>query len=166
MIASISEATAKDFKTIQEIAYKSWPSTYGSILSKEQIDYMLDLFYSEETLLENFNQKGHRFLLVNDGEISLGFASYEHNYLNHNCTRLHKIYLLPEAQGKGAGKLLIDAVENVAKKNKSTTVSLNVNKFNNAISFYRKIGFEVVSEEEILLEHGYKMEDYKMEKKL
>lgn len=162
----LADAAIQDFKTIREIAYKSWPSTYGSILSKEQIDYMLDLFYSEQALLENLNQKGHRFLLVNEGEVCLGFASYEHNYLNQKCTRLHKIYLLPEAQGKGAGKLLIEAVENLAKENQSVVVSLNVNKFNTAISFYKKIGFEVVSEEEILLEHGYKMEDYKMEKKL
>ena len=162
----LAEAAIQDFKTIREIAYKSWPTTYGSILSKEQIDYMLDLFYSEKTLLENLNEKGHRFLLVNEGEICIGFASYEHNYLNQNCTRLHKIYLLPEAQGKGAGKVLIEAVENLAKENQSVVVSLNVNKFNKAISFYKKIGFEVVSDEEILLEHGYKMEDYKMEKKL
>lgn len=162
----LADAAIQDFKTIREIAYKSWPSTYGSILSKEQIEYMLDLFYSEKTLLKNLNEKGHRFLLVNEGEVCLGFASYEHNYLNQNCTRLHKIYLLPEAQGKGAGKLLINAVENLAKENQSVIVSLNVNKFNKAISFYEKIGFEVVSEEEILLEHGYKMEDYKMEKKL
>ena len=162
----LAEAAIQDFKTIREIAYKSWPNTYGSILSKEQIDYMLDLFYSEKTLLKNLNEKGHRFLLVNEGEVCLGFASYEHNYLNQNCTRLHKIYLLPEAQGKGAGKLLIEAVENLAKENQSVLVSLNVNKFNKAISFYKKIGFEVVSDEEILLDHGYKMEDYKMEKKL
>lgn len=162
----LTEGAIEDFKTIREIAYKSWPNTYGSILSKEQIDYMLDLFYSEKTLLKNLNEKGHRFLLVNEGEVCLGFASYEHNYLNQKCTRLHKIYLLPEAQGKGAGKLLIEAVENLAKENQSVVVSLNVNKFNKAISFYKKIGFQVVSDEEILLEHGYKMEDYKMEKKL
>lgn len=162
----LTEAAIEDFKTIREIAYKSWPNTYGSILSKEQIDYMLDLFYSEKTLLENLNEKGHHFLLVNEGKVCLGFASYEHNYLNQKCTRLHKIYLLPEAQGKRAGKVLIEAVENLAKENQSVVVSLNVNKFNKAISFYKKIGFEVVSDEEILLDHGYKMEDYKMEKKL
>ncbi|TDE27282.1 GNAT family N-acetyltransferase [Flavobacterium ranwuense] len=162
----LTEAAIKDFKIIREIAYKSWPSTYGSILSKEQIDYMLDLFYSEKTLLQKLNEEGHRFLLVNEGELCLGFASYEHNYLNENCTRLHKIYLLPEAQGKGAGKLLIEAIENIAKENQSVVISLNVNKFNKAISFYKKIGFEVISEEEILLDHGYKMEDYKMEKKV
>lgn len=162
----LTEAGIQDIKTIQDIAYKSWPNTYGSILSKEQIDYMLDLFYSAIALLQNFNEKGHRFLLVNEGELCIGFASYEHNYLHENCTRLHKIYLLPEAQGKGAGKLLMDTIENLAKQNQSTTISLNVNKFNRAISFYQKKGFEVVSEEDILLDHGYKMEDYRMEKKL
>jgi GNAT superfamily N-acetyltransferase len=43
---------------------------------------------------------------------------------------LHKIYLLPEAQGKG-GWLLIDAVA-YAKENHSKTLSLNVNRFNKA----------------------------------
>lgn len=162
----LAEATIQDFKIIQEIAYKSWPNTYGSILSKEQINYMLDLFYSEQTLLQNLNQKGHRFILVREGTVCLGFASYEHNYQNDKCTRLHKIYLLPQAQGKGAGKLLINAIENLAKENHSVVVSLNVNKFNKAITFYKKIGFEVIFEEDIELDHGYKMEDYRMEKKL
>lgn len=153
----ISEATTKDFKIIQEIAYKSWPATYGSILSKEQIDYMLNLFYSEETLLENLNKKGHCFILVFEDNNCLGFASYEHNYSDKNVTRLHKIYLLPESQGKGAGKLLIDSVEELAKENDSTAISLNVNKFNKALSFYQKIGFKVIAEEVIELDFGYLM---------
>jgi GNAT superfamily N-acetyltransferase len=164
---SLSEATFTDFKTIQDIATKTWPVTYGRILSKEQIHYMLDLFYSEKTLLENLNQKGHHFLLVEEAGICLGFASYEHRYLNQEVTRLHKIYLLPEAQGKGAGKFLLDATENLARQNHSVAISLNVNKFNTALSFYKKMGFEIVGEEDIELGYGgYKMEDYKMEKAL
>lgn len=164
---SLSEATFTDFKTIQDIATKTWPVTYGSILSKEQIHYMLDLFYSEKTLLENLNQKGHHFLLVKEAGICLGFASYEHRYLNQEVTRLHKIYLLPEAQGKGAGKFLLNATENLARQNHSVAISLNVNKFNTALSFYKKMGFKIVGEEDIELGYGgYKMEDYKMEKAL
>ena len=79
---------------------------------------------------------------------------------------MHKIYLLPHAQGKGAGKLLIDTVEKLATENHSDVISLNVNKFNKALSFYQKIGFKVVAEEVIELDFGYLMEDYKMEKKL
>lgn len=162
----ISGATTKDLKLIREIAYGSWPATYGAILSNEQIDYMLNLFYSEETLSENLNKKGHHFILLHDDTNCIGFASFEHNYLNKNHTRLHKIYLLPRAQGKGVGKLLIDTVEKLAAENHSDVISLNVNKFNKALSFYQKIGFKVVAEEVIELDFGYLMEDYKMEKKL
>lgn len=162
----ITEATAKDLKTIRDIAYGSWPATYGEILSKEQIDYMLNLFYSDATLSENLTKKGHHFILVHEDGYCIGFASYEHNYLDKNVTRLHKIYLLPEAQGKGAGKLLIATVERLALENYSGAISLNVNKFNNALSFYQKTGFEVVAEEVIELDFGYLMEDYVMEKQL
>jgi GNAT superfamily N-acetyltransferase len=162
----ISQATIKDIKLIRQIAYRSWPATYGTILSKEQIEYMLILFYSDETLCENLNKKGHRFVLVHDDTTCIGFASYEHNYLDKNVTRLHKIYLVPEAQGKGGGKLLIDTVERLAMENLSVAISLNVNKFNKALSFYQKIGFKVVCEEDIELDFGYLMEDYVMEKQL
>ena len=111
-------------------------------------------------------EKRHQFILVNEGEVVLGFASYEHQYLNTNTTRLHKIYLLPEAQGKGAGKLLINWVVKAATENQSNVVSLNVNRFNKAVTFYQKMGFEIVGEEDLEVGHGYLMEDYKMEFKI
>jgi GNAT superfamily N-acetyltransferase len=163
---TIKEASIADLNTIQEIAYKSWPDTYGEILSQEQIDFMLNLWYSSDVLIDNLTNKGHFFLLAFDGAICLGFASYEHNYLNKNITRLHKIYLLPEAQGKGAGKLLIDTIENLAKENHSVAISLNVNKFNKAFTFYQKIGFEIVDEYDTEIGNGYLMEDYIMQKDL
>jgi hypothetical protein len=33
-----------------------------------------------------------------EGAICLGFASYQHDYLDDQVTRLHKIYLLPEEE--------------------------------------------------------------------
>ena len=137
---TISEATIKDIKVIREIAFKTWPVTYGEILSRAQIDYMLDLFYSEET--------------------------YEHHYLNSNSTRLHKFYLLTEHQGKGMGKLMLDKIVALAKENRSDKLSLNVNRFNKAFVFYQKMGFEIIAEEDIPIGQGYLMEDYIMEKQL
>jgi GNAT superfamily N-acetyltransferase len=163
---TISEATIKDFKTIREIAYATWPVVYGEILSKAQLDYMLEKFYSNATLTDNLINKGHRFILANEGAICLGFASYEHHYLDESTTRLHKIYLLMESQGKGIGKLLIDEISALAKENQCNTISLNVNRFNKAHVFYKKMGFEVIVEEDLEIGNGYLMEDYKMEKKL
>jgi len=155
-----------DFKTIQALAYAIWPVAYGDILSKQQLDYMLDAFYSEAALLKNYQEKGHMFLLVRDGEKAVGFASYELHYQNRKVTRIHKIYLHPETQGKGAGKLLMQEIEKIALKNNNTTLSLNVNRFNKALRFYQKLGFAIVGEEDIALEHGYLMEDYIMEKEV
>jgi ribosomal protein S18 acetylase RimI-like enzyme len=163
---TIIPATTNDYKTIQDIAHQTWPIAYGEILSKAQLDYMLDAFYNEEALKDSVLNKVHHFLLAKEGEETLGFASYEHHYNQKKQTKIHKIYILPQTQGKGIGKVLIDFVESVAKENDSTALSLNVNRFNKALHFYQKLGFEIVEEVNIELDHGYLMEDYVMEKPL
>lgn len=161
----ILQATITDIPLIQEIAHATWPNTYGSILSDEQLEYMLDLMYSDESLLQQLKTKP-LFFLAYENDICLGFISCENNYQNKKVTRLHKIYILPEAQGKGVGNALIEKVVGLAKENQSETISLNVNKFNKAVSFYKKMGFEVVEEEDLDIGNGFLMEDYKMELKL
>ena len=163
---TISKATVEDFTSIREIAHKTWPVAYGKILSKAQLDYMLEKMYSLESLNDNLTNKGHHFLMVNEDAVSVGFASFEHHYWNEKCTRLHKIYLLPETQGKGLGKLLLGKIMALAKENNSDVISLNVNRFNKAYAFYKKMGFEVLGEEDIKIGNGYLMEDFKMEKKI
>jgi len=163
---TISEATAEDIKTIQEITYITWPITYGNILSGEQLDYMLDLIYSDEALTNQFKKKEQLFYLISEDEKTLGFIGIEHNYKNEAVTRIHKIYLLPETQGKGIGKKVIEEIQKLAFENHSKTLSLNVNRFNSALTFYEKIGFKIMDEVNIDIGNGYFMEDYLMEKQL
>lgn len=162
---TITKATIEDLKTISTIAYKTWPITYGEILSEAQLSYMLEAFYSDAALLKNM-ENGHEFILAKEDGVALGFASFEHHYQNQNATKIHKIYMLPEAQGKGIGKLLIDAVAQFAKENNSDTLLLNVNRFNKALGFYQKLGFQIIKEIDIELDYGYLMEDYVMEKEI
>jgi GNAT superfamily N-acetyltransferase len=162
----ISIANSSDFKTIREIAYTTWPSTYGAIVSKVQLEYMLEKFYSDATLSDNLIHNNHHFLLAKENENCFGFASYEPDYLGDKIVRLHKIYLLPESQGKGAGKLLISEIEKIARQLNQNGISLNVNRFNKAFDFYTKLDFECIGEEDVELDYGYLMEDFKMLKKL
>ncbi|QOG01438.1 GNAT family N-acetyltransferase [Flavobacterium sp. MDT1-60] len=163
---TISEAAISDIKQIQDIVHITWPITYGEILSKEQLDYMLDLFYSDEVLLDQYNKKEQLFYMIYEDQTNLGFIGIEHNYNAKAVTKIHKIYLLPETQGKGIGKKVIDEIAELALDNNSTALILNVNRFNSALGFYKKIGFEVVDEVNIDIGKGYLMEDYVMEKKL
>lgn len=161
---TISEAAISDIKQIQNIVHITWPITYGEILSKEQLDYMLDLFYSDEALKLQYNKKEQLFYMIYEGETNLGFIGIEHNYNGKTVTKIHKIYLLPETQGKGIGKKVIDEIAELALENNSMALVLNVNRFNSALGFYKKIGFEVVDEVNIEIGNGYLMEDYVMEK--
>lgn len=162
------QATISDIPVIQRIAYHTWPITFEQILSLEQVTYMLDMMYSSVSLIQQIQEKGHSFLLAKiEEQEAMGFASFEINYEGLPVTKIHKIYILPESQGKGLGKNLFDRIlqESVAKGIKR--LSLNVNRSNEkALAFYQSAGFEVVAEEDIPIGQGYLMEDYILEKNL
>lgn len=162
----ISISPTNNYKAIQDIAGKTWPITYGPILSSEQIQYMFSMMYDLEALKNQAEAKNHHFIIAEEEGNFLGFASYEFDYLHESKTKIHKIYILPETQGKGIGKKLIYYISDQAKKHNQNFLSLNVNRFNEAIHFYTKIGFEKVGEEDIKIGNGYLMEDYILEKKI
>lgn len=162
----ISITNTTNYQAIRDIAGKTWPITYGPILSSEQIDYMFAMMYDISALERQATAKKHHFILAEEDGIPLGFASYELNYNEEPKTKIHKIYILPETQGKGIGKKLIDFIADKATTNQNTALSLNVNRHNNAFQFYVKLGFKKIGEEDIDIGNGYLMEDYIMEKKL
>jgi ribosomal protein S18 acetylase RimI-like enzyme len=163
----IKVAKASDFGIIQTIAHQTWPTTFGEILSKPQIEYMLDMMYSLDSLKSQVEEKNHCFLLAWEEDEVLGFLSYELNYKGRSKTKIHKIYILLQAQGKGVGKLLIQRAIDTALNEKNSHLLLNVNKYNlNAIRFYEKLGFYEASREDISIGNGFLMEDVVMELKL
>ena len=147
---------------VSDLAYAIWPATYGEILSKAQLDYMLANFYAI-TNLENQMDAGQVFELVFEDNNIIGFVSYEFNCKKTKLLKIHKIYLLPETQGKGFGKFMIDVIVRIAKSNDQKGIFLNVNKYNKARFFYEKLGFVVSKDEVIDIGNGYVMDDYVME---
>ena len=145
-----------------DLTKKIWPVAYGEILSKAQLDYMIDKFYNE-TALRELIQKGHVFYVAQDDNgKDVGFVSYEINS-EPNKTKIHKIYVLPETQGTGLGRQFFELVKEKAIENNQKAIFLNVNKYNNAIHFYMKLGFTKVKDEVIDIGNGYVMDDYVME---
>ncbi|MEE1899309.1 GNAT family N-acetyltransferase [Flavobacterium rakeshii] len=160
----IIKAGFGDYNLVHTLAEKVWPQTYKNILTNDQITYMFEMMYSQTAYNEQIEKKGHEFLLIRDESGYLGFASYELNYNNKPITKVHKIYVLPQTQGKGAGRALIDKISQIAADNNNTVISLNVNRYNTAIGFYEKIGFVKAGQEDIDIGNGYLMEDYIMQK--
>ena len=118
---TISIAQKSQLFIIKELAYIIWPVAYGEILSKEQLDYMLDLIYDIESLDKQVDNN-HVFLLVEDNNQFIGFAAYELNFENSNKTKIQKFYVLPKIQGKGIGKNLINYINLFFKQYKNSNI--------------------------------------------
>ena len=162
---NIVVATKEQLLIVRDLAFKIWPKAYGNIIAAGQIEYMLEMMYSIPSL-EKQLQNNKIFLLAEEKNQIIGFASYELNVDNSNKTRIHKLYVLPEIQGKGIGKQLINYIATIALTNNNLAINLTVNKNNPAKDFYLKTGFEIKEEIVFDIGNGYVMDDFIMEKKL
>jgi ribosomal protein S18 acetylase RimI-like enzyme len=159
----IRPASFNDISSIQDIAAKTWPAAYEPILGKEQVDYMLGLFYSR-TALEEQMKNHHYFFLALFNFTPVGFAAF--SYVKDITYKLQKLYVINDLQKLGTGRKLLETVETIAKSMGGKKMRLNVNRHNNAKNFYEKQGFEVLYEEDIEIGNGYFMNDYVMGKDL
>jgi diamine N-acetyltransferase len=158
---SIRPADLDDINTIGFLAQQIWPETYGKILSPEQLQYMMILFYSPASLRRQMVEDRHRFLLVEQGDEAIGFASWGAE--EAGVFKLHKIYVLPGQQGKGLGRSLLQFIFEDIRPRGAEYLRLNVNRYNKARQFYERMGFAVIEEVDVPIGEGYYMNDYVME---
>ncbi len=159
----ITRAGLSNRAFIRSVSERTWPSTYGHIISQEQIDFMLDWMYSDASLEKQMNT-GCEFYIASkqndNGDLDpVGFCSVSPEDGAH---KLNKLYVLPVAQGTGAGKALLNKAIEVAKAAGSTSLFLQVNKQNTAYTFYLKKGFIKELEFKFDIGNGFYMDDYVM----
>jgi ribosomal protein S18 acetylase RimI-like enzyme len=157
----IIDAGAADVPTIQNIAEKTWWPAYSKIISKEQIRYMLDTIYDSQAIIESMSNGSQHYILLNANSVSQGFASYGRRKEDPTVYKLQKLYVLPENHGLGYGRLLIDEVKRRLIGENIRILDLNVNRYNSAKSFYEKLGFSVIAQEDVPI-GPYWMNDFVM----
>jgi ribosomal protein S18 acetylase RimI-like enzyme len=171
----ITPAGLSDRAFIRSISERTWPSTYGHIISQAQIDFMLDWMYSDASLEKQMNT-GCEFYIAsikkeNEQWDAVGFCSVSSEEEENNGTKkvegskahkLNKLYVLPTAQGTGAGKALLTQAIEIAKAAGSSSLFLQVNKLNTAYTFYLKYGFIKEAEFKFDIGNGFFMDDYVM----
>ncbi len=156
---SIRIATQHDIATIKDIAYKTWPEAYQTILTNEALNYMLDFFYSEASLQRQM-EDGQQFFIAEVDNNLIGFGAV--SQYSASTFKLNKLYVLPGLQKSGAGKALLNYAVNLTKLQGADEFILNVNRNNPAKFFYEKRGFRILKEEDVDLGNGIIQEDYVM----
>lgn len=155
------EANEAHIPSIVAIAEKTWHATYTEILSAEQLDYMLNTIYGTQALTKVMADGSQQFLLLEDHRGIQGFVSFGARREDPQVWKIHKLYILPENQGKGYGKILIAEVKERMRQMGINTLDLNVNRYNPAQHFYRKMGFTIIREEDVPIGRFW-MNDYVM----
>jgi GNAT superfamily N-acetyltransferase len=151
----------EDLWQVRELALQIFSITYQEIVEREQIDYMMDLFYTSENLRKQF-ESGQVFLIIYSEGKASGYASYTPLYENGEF-KLNKIYVDTRLQGKGLGRILLNDVISRVRNAGGKSLQLNVNRFNKAVGFYKSMGFVLKKEELLDIGRGYFMDDYVME---
>ncbi|WP_313952923.1 GNAT family N-acetyltransferase [Accumulibacter sp.] len=162
----ISPLTAADVEPVAALARQVWQHTYTSIISQQQIDFMLAQRYSPQLLLAELNKPDIWWdKLTLDGQLA-GFISC---FLTGAASemKLDKLYVDPQRQRMGLGARLVDHVVARARAAGCQTLMLAVNKGNEqAIAAYRKQGFTVREAVCVDIGDGFVMDDFIMARSL
>lgn len=154
----LTEASYKDMETISKLADTIWNQHYRSIITQDQINYMLGKMYSLESLLEQIEQKGHRFFMIAADGKTLGFISVKQE--SDREWFLNKFYIDQTFAAKGIGSTAFDLLMGLLKPLK---MSLTVNRQNfKSINFYFKKGFMIERVADFDIGDGYVMNDFVM----
>jgi len=155
---TIKKAALHHIELLRSLAREIWTTHYPGIITIDQIEYMLDLMYSTETIKKEINS-GVIWEIIEKEDEPIGFISV--TCTKDGTVKLNKLYIKNTYHGKGFGQRALQHVMNFAKKNNFNRVCLTVNKGNmNAIKAYEKAGFirtdSVVND----IGGGYVMDDY------
>jgi len=162
---SIKLASIEDIPTIVKIAYDTWFVTYEDVISQAQIEYMFGEMYTPESIFKQMDFYKHAFLILYQADRPIGFASYGKLEEPINTYKLHKLYLLPSEQNKGFGRILLSEVEKEVASLGANYLHLNVNRKNPALSFYEKLGYEIIETVDIPFAEFW-LNDYVLAKKI
>ena len=142
-IIKITKATPKDVLGIAEVKKITWLATYpnkkaGITVEDIQQSNFFDIQKIKRRRKEIRENKNRQFWVAKDGKKIVGFCGAMREKEKHE---IGAIYILPEYQSKGIGKMLIDKAFIWLGDNRN--ISVRVVSYNKqAIKFYKTMGFK------------------------
>jgi ribosomal protein S18 acetylase RimI-like enzyme len=155
--------TPSRFNELAELAHTVWYQHYPSIISRDQIAYMLNGRYSDEKLLRYIDSNSQWCWLLCEDTRAVGYVSCA---LAPDATqmKLEQLYLIAEVKGQGLGRMMMNHVVELARQKHCNQLWLTVNRNNvDAMAVYNKSGFKVREEAQFDIGNGYIMDDYVLE---
>lgn len=160
----IEVTKSEQIEEMAQIADEIWHEHYIDLLSKEQIDYMVEKFQSSHAIKRQQKEEGYQYFLVEeDGE----YAGYMGIKPEKEKLFLSKFYLKKAFRGRKLASEGFEFLYDLCKRKGYQSIYLTVNKGNeNSIRVYEKKGFRVMCTQVADIGNGYVMDDFIMEKEI
>lgn len=116
-------------------------SLYNDALTVRKTVFVEEQHVPEEEEIDEFEQEATHFVLY-DGDNPVGAGRFR--MLDNHMGKIERICILPDYRNRGAGRLIMESIEQFAKENGISKIKLNAQ--THAEPFYQKLGYETVSE--------------------
>lgn len=153
--------TDEDLKSVAKLADIIWHEYFSSLLSLEQIDYMVDKFQSYTAIKNVVDNDGYLYYMAYDGNDLCGYLGIHDE--GEGVIFISKLYVRSDKRKNGIASSMLDRLKRdypYAKK-----WYLTVNKYNSgSIAVYEKRGFSKADAVVTDIGGGFVMDDYIMER--
>jgi diamine N-acetyltransferase len=143
---TIRNWTREDFSIVKSILLITWKNTY-TFIPEEDILSHFEKHYSEDRLIEILNDPFSKGIIAEVNSVPAGWLKLFEDHINKKFF-VSSLYVLPEFQGFGLGKKLMNEAYRIAMEKRFNKVWLGVMKQNvKSLEWYIKLGFIFVEEE-------------------
>lgn len=150
-----------EFAELAEIATEVWHEHYTPIIGREQVVYMLGRFQTPAAIAAQVQAGMHYWFIVADSERA-GYLAAEPR---DESLFISKFYLRRSHRGRGLGRASMDFLANFARGQGLGSLTLTVNRHNNSVAIYERLGF--IHDGAICQDigSGYVMDDFCLSKR-
>lgn len=146
---------------LSELSNIIWHEFFPSILTIEQIDYMVNKFQSYDAMKKQIDD-GYEYYLLNLNDTYIGYIGIKKE---EDKLFISKIYLLKEYRGKHLIKYVFEFFDEISDKYNLSLQYMTVNKYNShAIDVYKRFNFIITDDVVTDIGQGFVMDDYIMTK--
>ncbi|MEP1441949.1 MAG: GNAT family N-acetyltransferase [Hyphomicrobiales bacterium] len=135
----IRQATVEDLEAARSVIIETWRTTYVPIHGGAKVEDIISRWHSPQNIEQQIGSKDALF-----GVATLNGQCVGHVYAaeNEGLLKIHRLYVLPAAQGAGVGRQLMDFA--LGTYPHARDVTLEVDEANQAaIAFYQHLGMAI-----------------------
>jgi ribosomal protein S18 acetylase RimI-like enzyme len=136
-------ATEADLPAVSRLMAETWTAAYAAFIPRGRIAELTAAWHAVERLARQIAKPELVFLVADSEGRIVGHAAAARE--NGEEVFLRRLYVHPEAQGRGVGRALFDAIVAALPDThgmRLETFAENVR----GIAFYRRLGFEITPE--------------------